>query len=232
MSIQNIKRAGFTPPDISIGSRTPPPKSSGSCRANVPIHPRALSHPRKAYAESHLEQKALYLLLARRDVYDIWDQPPAVSYRGNDGKLHDHTFDFLVTLKNKQRIAIAVKPMSIVRSKGFVEDLEIIRSSLPKSFADEVCLITDVDIDRSEAINARRLLDFRRVKDEFADGVVLELARELTGNISIKELAEQSKLGARAFRAIFRAIFEGVFERCCHGVIDFHTELTVGERIK
>ena len=62
------------------------------------------------YYESKREQEGLYLLLARPDVVDIWDQPPPVFYHDANGRKRSHTFDFLITLSSGKRIAIAVKP--------------------------------------------------------------------------------------------------------------------------
>lgn len=168
------------------------------------------------------------LFLARNDVYDIWDQPPAVTYTDRSGKVRNHTFDFLVTFTDKRRVAIAVKPMSKVRSQGLVAELQFIRAEVPRDFADEVALVTDHDFDRKDATNAQRLVDFRRHKDEFADGVILNLARDLSGEITIQELVVLSKLGGRAFRAAFRAIFDGVLEQCQAGSISLHTRVKVG----
>ena len=232
MSKDNQTRTGFKPPLDSIASRKLPLKSTASCRAIIPSQPRALEHPRRSQAESQLEQQVYYLLLARRDVYNVWDQPPAIIYCGRTGKIRKHTFDFLVTFMDKRRVAVAVKPMSKVRSQGLVSELQLIRGYLPRTFADEVVLMTEQDFDRIDATNAQRLLDFRRHKDQFADDNILKLASELLGEVAIKDLIEQSKLGGRAFRAVFRAIYDGVLEQCRAGIIDTHTYVKVGEVVQ
>lgn len=53
-------------------------------------------HPRNVVFESKLEERFLFLMLARRDVHDIWDQPPAVAYRDASGKPRTHTFDYRI----------------------------------------------------------------------------------------------------------------------------------------
>ncbi|SEO36830.1 TnsA endonuclease N terminal [Paracoccus alcaliphilus] len=152
----------------------------------------------------------LYLLLARPDVVEVWDQPPPVCYQDTTGRKRSHTFDFLIAVTSGKRIAIAVKPDAIAERQGFRETLQRIRAATPLSFADKVVLITERSYCPSAARNAQKLHDFRRTPDPEADGSIETLVRGLSGPTTIAELVEASGLGGRAFRAAFKAIYAGV----------------------
>jgi len=70
----------FTPPSKSLASRDIPYRSNASCRSVVIAKTPALSAPRAFNLESRLEEKVFYLALADQRVYDIWEQPPAISF--------------------------------------------------------------------------------------------------------------------------------------------------------
>ena len=194
----------------SRASRKPPARSRASSRGHVTGTTSTEPTRRVRFFESKREQDALFLLHARADVVDIWDQPPAIRYRDENGKIRAHTFDYLVTLEDGRRIAIAVKPAAIVERTGFRDTLRMIRAATPLSFAQEVVLITEQSYSPSAARNAQKLHEFRRTKDLEADDVVAALVRDLSGPTSIAELTQKSGLGGRAFRATFRAVYAGL----------------------
>lgn len=185
------------------------------------------SPPRLRYFESKREQDVLYLLLARPDVVDVWDQPPLVSYRDATGRRRNHTFDFLITLTDGRRIAIAVKPEAIVERTGFRETLQLIRASTPLSFANEVVLITERSYTPSDARNAQKLHDFRRTPDPEAEEVIGALVQDVNGPTTIAELVQASGLGGRAFRAAFKAIYAGLLRALDAGDILPTTRITM-----
>lgn len=201
----------FTRPLPSKATRKPPARSKSSSRGHVTGggSPSG-APPRLRYYESKREQGVLYLLLARPDVVDIWDQPPPVFYHDANGRKRSHTFDFLITLTSGKRIAIAVKPDAIAERQGFRETLQRIRAATPLSFANEIVLITERSYCPSAARNAQKLHDFRRTPDPEADGSIETLVRGLSGPTTIAELVKASGLGGRAFHAAFKAIYAGV----------------------
>lgn len=200
----------FTRPLPSKATRKPPARSKASSRGLVPGATALDPRLRLRYFESKREQDALYLLLARPDVVDIWDQPPPVSFRDATGRIHGHTFDFLITLADGRRIAIAVKPEAMVEATGFRETLQRIRVGTPLSYAHEVVLITERCYTPSAVRNAQKLHDFRRTSDPEADAAIASLVQDLSGPTTMGELAKASGLGGRAFRAAFKAIYAGV----------------------
>lgn len=201
----------FARPLPSKATRRPSVRSKSSSRGHVVGGGSSYgSPPRLRYFESKREQDVLYLLLARPDVVDVWDQPPPVSYRDATGRKRSHVFDFLITLTSGQRIAIAVKPAAIAERQSFRETLQRIRAATQLSFANEIVLVTERSYCPSAARNAQKLHDFRRVPDPEADSSMETLVRDLRGPATIADLVDASGLGGRAFRAAFKAIYAGL----------------------
>lgn len=185
-------------------------------------------HSRKLIFESFLELQVLHLLLARPDVVDIWDQPPSIRYVDNEGRAKDHFFDFLVTLRSEERLALAVKPAAIVEKGIFRPELQRIREATPIDFADEVLLVTDRSFPPAEARNAERLHEFRRHPDPEADAVILDVLRSLTSETTIAECVHASRLEWRGFRAAFRALYAGAARALDSGDIQPDTRIIKG----
>jgi hypothetical protein len=164
---------------------------------------------RRVVFESVLEMNVLFMLLARRDVVDLWEQPGRIRYFGEDDDTRFTVFDVLVTLVCGTKLAIAVKPAALVESSGFRQELERVKASTPLSFADDVALVTDRSFTPADARNAQRLHEFRRYPDEEADAIIAELLAGLDGPTTLADIAQRSGLDGRGFRAAFRALFTG-----------------------
>lgn len=115
------------------------------------------SGARVVYFESHLEMQVLEVLRARPDVADVAEQPPRVTWRDGSGVVRHHTFDFLVTLRSGERVAVAVKPVARVISSGVRVALAEIAAQIDPAFAARIVLVTDRDIDPVEVRNATLL---------------------------------------------------------------------------
>lgn len=100
----------YRAPEPSRASRAVVRRSKASLRGSMIAKLPAFDRPRVIQFESMLEYRFLCLMLVRDDVHDIQEQPPAVQYRRADGNPTSHVFDFLVTLTNGDRIAVAIKP--------------------------------------------------------------------------------------------------------------------------
>ena len=130
----------WTPPSASLGSRTPSIRSAGSSRG-VDIHHAA---NRRVLFESDKERKVFVVTLARQDVADVHDQPAPVDYIDKDGVARQHTFDFLVTKIDGEKVAVAVK--SEEKEEKLRETLELIAQQIPTTFADSVTVMTELDV--------------------------------------------------------------------------------------
>lgn len=197
----------WTPPLPTRATRLPPLRSRGSCRGALTDTRRN----RTLVYESRLKRNVALMLIARRDVVDIHDQPPAVLYVDVEGKPRQHTFDFLAVLADGRKIAIAVKPAEKVEHSRFDEKLALIAAQTPKSFADAAALWTDAHMSRSAVANAELLHSASRDigLDDQADEAVRDIVRNSTGRWKIADIVSRSGLAGRAFRAVIRLIFLG-----------------------
>jgi len=213
------KKKPFSPPQNSKATRKIPVRSKASSRGIVVAQLPADSNPRRIQYESKLEHHILHLLLARRDVHDIWDQPPGITFRDAKGHVRLHFYDYLVRFRDSRRIALAIKPFEICQRTGFREYLRYVRAATDVSYAHEVVLVTDRSYRRVDALNAERLHFFRRHADDEADRIVAQVAQNLTVPTSIEDLVVAAELGERGFAAAFRAIYTGVLCRLDDGEI-------------
>lgn len=199
----------FRPPLSSRATRRISSRSRASLRGALVAQLPADDHPRRIVFESKLEQRVLYLLMARRDIHDIWDQPPAITYLSGSGREMRHVFDFLATLINGRRIAVAVKPAELAEKRNFRDELRHIRAGTSITFAHDVVLVTDRSFAPSAARNAARLHEFRRAPDPEADKQVQSIIATLQDETTIAEIVSVSGLEGRGFRAVYRAIYDG-----------------------
>lgn len=169
--------------------------------------------------ESRLEWDAALLFLARADVVDLIEQPFKVGYVDRYGKKRHHIFDYLVETEMGSRIAVAVKPAARARKIGLVEELAIIAEQVPTHLADRVYLFTDEHYEPWEAWNAHHLQACRRADDTEADYMLLAIAEQLRGSVSLADLTGLLCLGGRGYKAIVRGLFSGLLAQCTPGRI-------------
>jgi len=164
--------------------------------------------PRQILCESLLEHRAATILLARRDVADIWDQPPAVTYEDETGR-HKHTFDFLVELHDGRRIAIAVRPEH--RAHDLRKTVTTIAAQI-RDFADEFLVLTDAQLTPNRLHNATTILMARRGANPNADAKMHEIVRTLHGATTIEMLANTAGFDGEGYRAAVRLLDTGELE--------------------
>lgn len=200
----------YAPPKRSRATRMFPARSKASARGFLLAKLRSETASRQVIFESDLERKCLLVILAQKGVVDVWDQPPQVEFRGPDGRIKYHTFDYLVTRDDGKKLAIAVKPEALVEKYNFGEHLALLRAQLPLRFADDAVLVTENSFSPAEVRNAELLHMFNGTADPDADALISMQLEGLSGDTRIKEVVNSSGLDGRAFRAVFRSIFAGV----------------------
>jgi hypothetical protein len=211
MNEDSFTFGGEFPPLPSRSTRKIPKKSRGSSRGNSPIDLPANTEDRLRIIqlESKLEERVMWIILANWPLYDLQEQPPALTYRGADGKIGIHIPDFLATLLCGRRIAVAVKPTKKARKPEFIRQLKCIRKSLPKTYADDFLLFTDANFTLAEALNAQRFCTFRR----YVSGTDLaELDAEIMRcrfPVAVMPLAERLEGQIAGFRTVFTGIYTG-----------------------
>ena len=219
---------GDLPPLPSRSMRCIARRSKSSSRGGIVVQLPGWARSRIVFFESRLELNVLYLILARGDVVDIWEQPPSISYRDATGKRRNHFFDFLIVLKSGRRIAIAVKSARTAARTNFVSDLKSIRQDMRKDFADDILLITDQDFTKAEAQNAERYVDFSRSKIEWAEHSLKEVIASTSFPTTVAALAAKLDAEGGGFRSVFLAIYEGLLKADKTVLIDNQTTVLAG----
>ncbi|UMY17115.1 Tn7 transposase TnsA N-terminal domain-containing protein [Methylobacterium organophilum] len=203
--------AGTAPPHLF---RPPGPNRASR---NVRVRSRSTScstlvvgdTPREMPCESDLERKAALAFMARPDVVDVREQPPAVPYRDEAGVRREHTFDLLVTLTTGRRILFEVKPAKIAERKNLRAKMELIAGQVPRHVADEVNIVTDRKLGRAVTHDAELVHYARGCVDPEADAAVAGIVDGLNGSVTVETLVKASGLGASAFAAVVRLIASG-----------------------
>ena len=219
---------GYREPLPSISTRKIPMRSHTSCRGFIPVWLASEQWWRRIVFESYLELMFIQLILAQGNVYDIWEQPPAVPFVRDNGKSAQHFFDFLITWMDGSTTAYAVKPFELVQRRRFDSEIALIASQTPKSFADEVRLFTDAGFHRYDAVNASRFHQFSKSHDAEADAAVAEQIQSLTEPTTVGDIVELTGLAGRAYRAAVCAIFRGELVQVKGGLIDYPTAVKRG----
>lgn len=189
-----------------------------------------IANDTKVWFESQLEYWILLALLARWDVVDVWEQPTPVEYVDDDGVKCTHTFDFLVTLRDGRRIAVAVKPAAKVESTGIKRIVDLIAEQMSPAFAGYVTLVTDKSLTIDDRINAQLIHAVSDDNEPEDDAVVARLVKKLRGETTVGKLVAASGLDGYGFRAVVRSIGAGHLMLTGNCVIDDDSVVTRGPR--
>ncbi len=168
------------------------------------------------------------MLLARNDVADVVEQPPAVWFVDADGRNRRHTFDFLVTMKDGTKIAIEVKPLAKVEKYHWRERLRRIAEQV-EGFADRYMLVTEANLPPDAVYNAALLHAVRRDVQPEHDEQIRRLTADLHGSVTVADLVARSGLAGDGFRAIARLIGAGELIVAGRGRIDYPTFISRAE---
>lgn len=193
----------FRPPLPSAATRKLPLRSKSSNRGSL-VNPAT-----GVVTDYHSvpERNTLLVTLARRDVLNVHEQPPAVEFRDIDGKLHHHTFDFLVHLTSGRKVAVAVKPYDVAARKNLMATLQAIAAQLPAGFADEVKLITERNLHPDDVYNAELIQSVRTHPNPESDEQVRAVACTLVGAATIECITTQFERRGEAFRSVVHLIY-------------------------
>lgn len=182
--------------------------------------------------ESSIEKKAVRSLLADPNVASVQHQATRISYRDDDGELHHHTVDLLVTLKDGTTIGYVVKLETAAikqDTRGLVEKLS---AQVPSTKVDRLQLVTSRQLPAWADRNARLLISVRRDRRTFADAQLAEIAPELVKPIRIGDLTERLGGGHEGFRPVVRAIAAGTLKYLGVGVIDENGKVQFSGEVK
>lgn len=200
--------APWTQPVETVATRKLTAPSRGHSRGFVmdPINDRQLVF------ESMLECSLAQILVADRRVAKIEDQPAAVSYLDDRGRLRRHTFDFRVTTRIGKRLAIAVKPSARVDRSGLPRILQQIEMQTGNAFADHFLIRTEEILTSNRRFNADFVIRSLRARNDDDVEAVRTIARSLNGAVEVRDVVALSGLGARGLCAVACLIYEGVLQ--------------------
>ena len=175
---------------------------------------------------SHTEARVFTGVLARPDVYDLREQPPAITYIDERGRSRRHTFDATVTFHDGFRVAVLVKPEALAKRQRTDRLVAVIASQLSANVADGVLLMTEKDVG-PDALHDAKLLNVARLHPCPAHDKALRahLEQEI-GDATIADLCCASALGGDGFRAVARLLADGTLVKLTPGRITPDTVVT------
>jgi len=110
--------------------------------------------------DSNTEMKCMLVVMARPDVVGLESQV-LFEWDKADGSTGKHFFDFRVLSADGKRRAIMVKSEYRRRQPEVQNELAEIAARVPSSFADDVVVMTERDIDPVEYFNAEMMHEMR-----------------------------------------------------------------------
>lgn len=154
--------------------------------------------------ESYTELQLLLALLAKPGIVHVENQVE-FPFEGPDGSKHTHFFDFRVTKADGSRTAIFVKASYRYRQSKVRDELSYIASKVPKSFAEDVEVVTEKNLTPSEIYNAEMMHQMRRPVPD-VDAAARRAIRDIRGDVQIRDLVEIIGHAGAGFQALVRLI--------------------------
>ncbi len=185
---------------------------------------------RVVLTNSHLELEWGLILNGRRETVDLSEQVK-FDWVNEEGESHPHYFDFVVLQSDKRRIAYAVRPMA--RSFGsFRETMPMIAKQARASrLYSDVRHLSEKDLDPIELSNAW-LFHGMRTPDPEADILAADVLAEMSGIVTLGELADRVHQGPWGFRAMIRLIRSHHLRLVRPELINSTTEVYKAENIQ
>lgn len=220
----------FEPSIPSRASRRLPKRSSVSAVGRL-VNPKTRH---RIGFQSMIEMHTALVLMARPDLVDLIDQPSPITYRGQDGVEHRHTFDFLATFDDGQRIAIECKAEWRAKRDDLEGFYRSLATKIPRTFADRIKVVTEASFSQAQIYDATLLYDCRRDPSNGFDTAVRTVASGLFGSVSVATLIATINGGddGATFRAIVRAIGAGILVKLSTGPFDYATSIGRYEVVK
>ncbi|TCA89198.1 hypothetical protein [Rhizobium leguminosarum] len=210
------------PPLPTQAARIPSDKSPFNTRGSRynPLSGRTI------VAESALEIKA-GKILATKDIVELREQWPRVTYVDRRGVRCSHTFDIWVRKRCGKRVAVAIKPFDEIDPVEFIDMLLRIKDSGVDGHADDVSFSTEFYASEYAAANAEEILFARRARNEDDVEETKALLREVKGKILFGELLKGLEIQAYRRVALWCLVDEGWLRPVRPSLIEDHTLMEV-----
>ena len=205
------------------GQRPINPRSRGACRIFA-VFPDLPTHTPRVYGlDSQIEYNNLVLTLVDPSVAQVHEQVGPIPFFDDAGDLANHYIDLLVIKTDGRKVAVAVKPTSRLESGRFMRELQQLKRTMPAGIADELRLVTEQNISRSDAFNAAMYLRFSLTPDAEVDELLRRHLSSMSGAMTVGDICRSCCAGGRAFRCVVRAIYEGGLHKLSQGRINLFT---------
>lgn len=223
MPMQLISSKEYMRPTVAIRPPVPspelwtPPAESGWLRefkfaSKASTRGVLVAYGRQINFESRGERNALLKFLADRDTINVVEQTPRVEWVDEDGVVHQHFFDMLVTKRvgrDVAKVAVDVKPAAKVASSGIRELHAFLAGQMRRGTADELLVFTEKKFTQADLYNVELFHSVFRQEYPDDDAVILGLIRKMKGPAEIADLVAASGLGGYGLNAVARAIAVG-----------------------
>ena len=211
------------------GVRNPSARSNTSHKVFIPYRTAANDWmPKVGIAESAAEAATAVQALMCPDLYDLHFQPLEVSFIDEAGDRRRYTHDLLLTFRSGHRRLVFVRNEASLLKPRTVRDIQAIIAATPKDAADDMIVVNASDYTRQRRENLFRMYHWMSVKDDEADTIVLETARNLRTLYFMKDLFPHVPISqARAFQACYRLVARGLIHANLDHVLWEHSKIGV-----
>lgn len=158
-------------------------------------------------AESNIEKNLMFVLMADPDVLRVTAQPEPLDFVDATGKRFKHTFDVKAELRSGERQLIEVKPSNRVAKYGWKAWIDQVSLQVPRSTADTVLLVTELDLPMWLVKNASLILSARNDAPRAVERDLENFAIEAGKALTIRQLTAPFGGPGAALRAAVRLIY-------------------------
>lgn len=159
-------------------------------------------------AESNIEKNLMLVLMADPDVKRVTAQPEPLNFVDETGKRFKHTFDAEAELRSGERKLVEVKPSSRVAKYGWREWIDHVSPQVPRSRADSVLLVTELDLPMWLVKNASLILSARTDAPRAVERDIEDFAIRAGTALTIRQLTTPFGGPGAVMRAAVRLIYE------------------------
>lgn len=211
------------------GVRNPSGRSNTSHKVFIPYRTAANDWlPKVGIAESAAEAACSVQALMCPELYDLHFQPLTVNFTDEAGKERPYTHDILLTFWSGHRRLVFVRNEESLTKPRTVRDIQAIIAATPKDAADDLIVVNANDYTRQRRENLFRMYHWMSVKDDEADTIVWETARNLRTLYFMKDLFPHVLISQkRAFQACYRLVARGLIHANLDHVLWEYSQIRV-----
>ncbi|WP_148663494.1 hypothetical protein [Bosea vaviloviae] len=158
--------------------------------------------------ESNIEKNLTLVLMADPDVVRVTTQPEPLYFVDEAGKRFKHTFDVEAELRSGERKLVEVKPSNRVAKYGWKDWIDQISPQVPRSRADSVLLVTELDLPMWLVKNASLILSARTDAPRSVERDIEDYALSVGGALTIRQLTTPWGGPGAVMRAAVRLIYQ------------------------